>query len=234
MKTKIKFLVLVVGLLFCASNVMAQVFLYDQSRAISVGGRDGVFYQADVPEWGLVTLYNRANQLTYTEQTIDGRIRCLDEMIDDVVDETWTRPLSLRIVREAFSEAEKNRIERGDRLGIAMVICSQTGRVIEVRFGFHNRSSYATIPVATFRRIELALKEQIWFTPTADGRRMNYIFRYWQQAVVPASPPQSGGNPGGQGSSQGGNAGGPGDTPGGNDPSGGNNNRPTETDIFGR
>ena len=243
MKTKIKLLV-IVGLLFCAANsVVAQVFFYDRSRAISVGGRDGVFLQADVAESGLVTLYNRANQLTYTGQTVDGRPRRFDERIRDVEPDNWTRDLAMRIVREAFSAEEISRIRQGESFGIAMIISPETGRVIEVNFDFFYRSSYATIPVATFRRIELALIEQIRFTPTADGRRMNYIIRFWSQELVPSPsrrspdnrpPPPPPRQPPPSGGSAGGNVGGPGDTPGGNDPSGGNNNRPTETDIFGR
>ena len=243
MRTKIKLLV-IVGLLFCTANsLMAQVRLYDTSRAISVGGRPAVFFQADVAESGGVTLYNRENRLTYVEQTVDGRLRGLDERIRDLEPNNW-RDLAMRIVREAFTAEQISRIRQGENFSIAMIICPQTGKVMEVNFTFHNRSGYATIPVATFRRIELALKEQIRFTPTTDGRRLNYIFRFWHQELVPSPsrrspdnrpppppprqpPPQSGG-------SVGGNAGGPGDTPGGNDPSGGNNNRPTETDIFGR
>jgi len=185
MKTKIK-LLLIVCLLFCASNsIMAQVRLYDTSRAISAGGRDGVFFQADVSESGGVRLYNRVNRFTYAEQTIDGRRRGFDEEIRDLVHSDW-RALAMRIVRESFSASEISRIQQGEVMTIAMIICPQTGRVIEVNFGFSNRSGYATIGVPTFWRIERALKEQIRFTPTAEGRRMNYIIRFWNQELVPS------------------------------------------------
>jgi len=184
MKTKIK-LLLIVCLLFCAGNVMAQTFLYDTSRAISAGGRDGVFFQADVSESGGVRLYNRVNRFTYAEQTIDGRRRGFDEEIRDLVHSDW-RTLAMRIVRESFSASEISRIQQGEHLGIVMIICPQTGRVIEVNFSFSNRSGYATIGVPTFWRIERALKEQMRFTPTAEGRRMNYIIRFWHQELVPS------------------------------------------------
>ena len=189
MKTRIKLLA-IIGLLFFAGNsVMAQTFLYDRSGPFFTGGKDGVFFQADV-EHGLVTLSSRSSRFTHAEQTVDGRRRRFDENIRDLEPDNWTRPLAERIVREAFSAAEISRIQQGDPLGIAMIICPQTGRVIEVNFNFHKRSGYATIPVATFRRIELALREQIRFTSTADGRRMNYIIRFWNQELVPAPRPE--------------------------------------------
>ena len=221
---------------------MAQARLYDWSRAISVGGRDGVFFQADVTRYGLVTLYNRANRFTYAEQTIDGRPRGFDEWIDDVVLFDWLEPLK-RIVREGFSAAEISRIQQGESIGVALIICPQTGRVIEVFFSLSDRSGYATVPVSTFRRIELALKEQIRFTPTADGRRMNYIYRFWNVEAVPSPsrrspyhrlisptpPPPDNPPPGGSGNQSG--SGGQSGSDGSDGLPGGNNNRPPYTDI---
>jgi len=234
MKTKIKLLAF--SLLFCTSNIMAQVFLYDRSGAFFTGGKDGVFFQADVSESGSVTLYNRANRLTYATHTIDGRPIELFERIIDTEPDNWTRPLAERIVNDAFSAAERSRIQPGQVLRIAMFICPQTGRVMEVRFGFSNRSGYATIPVDTFRRIELALREQIRFTPTADGRRLNYIFRTWSHQLVPNMPerrnrlpppppipiPQSPPPPSS-----------PPPPPPPHDPPGGGNNQPPQTEIGG-
>jgi hypothetical protein len=79
-----------------------------------------------------------------------------------------------------------------------MIICSNTGNVKEVEFDFIRTTGYATIPVATYRRLELALKEQVRFPPTAFGRRMNFIVRSVRMDVAQiireqgVTPPNSG------------------------------------------
>ena len=194
MKTKIKLLV-IVGLLFCAGNsAMAQMFRYNASGQHFVGNLgNSVWYQADVDD-DLVILYNRENRLTYARQTIDGRPSTAADVKSGMLlleRDTWTRALAMRIVNEAFTPAQIREIQRGETMIITMFICSQTGEVMEVSFQFSNRSGYATVPAATFRRIELALKEQLRFTPTADGRRLNFVARGWPHQVVPNLPQRS-------------------------------------------
>ena len=58
-----------------------------------------------------------------------------------------------------------------------------TKKVIDVSFSFANRDNFSTIPLSVYRKIELELKKNVWFTPTERGRQFNYIFRWWSQMV---------------------------------------------------
>ena len=175
-----RYILLLIGLLLCASSAVAQTRFYDVTRTFH---ESGFTYQADV-SGGMVTLYNRnAGRFTNVRQTFrDGRlISEEDRMIEDVARET-NRPmmdLAEQIVRNTFSTAERNRLIRGERLSLTLIICPNTGNVKEVHFRFMRQSGYATIPVTTYRRMELEIKRQVRFTPTAHGRNMNFIFRGW-------------------------------------------------------
>lgn len=37
----------------------------------------------------------------------------------------------------------------------------------------------ATIPVSVYRKIETDFKNSISFTPTAEGKKLNYIYYWW-------------------------------------------------------
>ena len=77
-------------------------------------------------------------------------------------------------MHNAFTPAERQRI-RGERLTVIMYVDSQTGRVDDVRFVFDRIFGFATIPVSVYRRIELELRDRIQFSPTAEGRRRNFL-----------------------------------------------------------
>ena len=130
-------------------------------------------------------LYNKVNQFTYAQQTYkDGGYVDFDHW-DDVADlqsNTGTTSLAYSIVNNAFSAAEKNRVS-GESLSIAIIISPETGQIIEVYFTFRTKSKYATIPVSVYREIETELKCQIWFTPTEEGKKVNYLMRGWRQEV---------------------------------------------------
>ena len=64
-----------------------------------------------------------------------------------------------------------------------MYIDSSTGKVIEVDFDFLSIDPFATIPISVYRKIEVELKQNIWFIPTAEGKRMNYLVRMWNQEI---------------------------------------------------
>jgi hypothetical protein len=140
---------------------------------------NGYTYKCDIDSYNGITLYNINNQFTYTESTYkNGEIP--PYMIDDVVEETWTKPHSISIVNNAFSSAEKAWIRAtGHSFSIKMFIDSNTGRVSEVHFTFPKGSRYQQIPLSTFRTIEVNLKSRIWFTLTAEGRKLRYCRRAW-------------------------------------------------------
>ena len=102
--------------------------------------------------------------------------------INDVKDDTWTKRKCYSIVNNAFSVTEKERT-KGRKLNICIYIDSETGKVTEVDFYFTTVSPFATIPVSVYRKIELELKKNIWFVPTAEGKRMNFLVRMWSQEI---------------------------------------------------
>ena len=180
MKTKVKISVLVC-LLFTVTEAAAQTYYYDMTKMFN---ESGYTYQCDI-KYGGVVLYNKTNQLTYQRQTYkDGSYVDFDHWEDfiDVQSDTWTKPLAYGIVSSAFSADEKSRF-KGEPLGIRMFISPETGKVIEVRFDFMRDTGYATVPVSTYRQIETNLKNQIYFIPTVEGKKMNYLMRGWMQVV---------------------------------------------------
>jgi hypothetical protein len=87
---------------------------------------------------------------------------------------TQMRQLVHTIVHNAFTPAERQRL-RGATLDVTLYINSHTGSVDDVQFVFWIDRGFATIPVSTYRRIELELKNRIRFAPTAEGRRRNFL-----------------------------------------------------------
>ncbi len=179
MKTPLK-IILVLSALLYMSEAVAQTYYYDVTKTFY---ESGYTYQCDVK--GMVVLYNKENKFTYTDQTYkDGSYSSIDNWVRDVEKDAWTKALAYSIVNNAFSEAEKNRVRgRGEALGVTMIISPETGKVIEVEFDFSRKDGYATIPVSVYRQIETELKSKICFTPTAEGKKKNYLMRFWQQEV---------------------------------------------------
>ncbi|GHT75911.1 hypothetical protein AGMMS50262_12700 [Bacteroidia bacterium] len=162
------------------SEVTAQTYYYSTTKTFN---ESGYTYQCDI-KYGGVVLYNKANQYTYKNQTYkDGSYLDIDwAEVDDVQNETWTKPMAWDIVNKAFTTTEKKRF-KDEALGITMIINPETGKVIEVSFDFMPKSGYATVAVSTYRKIETELKNKIWFTPTTEGKKANYLMRFWMQKV---------------------------------------------------
>lgn len=93
-------------------------------------------------------------------------------------DDNWTRTKRYSIVKNVFSTEQKL---SGSELLTILIINATTGKVDEVYFEFHNQDPYKIIPVSVFREIEVEIKKNIWYTPTAEGRKLNYILRWWDQ-----------------------------------------------------
>lgn len=176
MKTRMKTFTSLFLSLLCSVNIVAQTNYYTVTKTFH---QDGYIYQCDVDQGDKsVTLYNKDNKLTYTDQVYKatGKKLPIFNDLDDVLDDDWTRDKSEKIVNSAFSAAQRNAV-KGSSLGISMFINPDTGKVIEVRFSTVSFSPFATIPVSVYRKIEVDLKNNIWFTPTDDGKKLNYIFR---------------------------------------------------------
>lgn len=174
-----KTLLTMIGLLFSAV-ITAQTNYYTATKTFY---EDGYTYQCDVSASKSVTLYNKDSKWTYERQiyTSTGDPFVMpDAGIDLTEDDTWTHAKRYSIVKNAFTVVEKERV-KGDELIISLVINSNTGKIDEVYFEFVNFDPYATIPVSVFRKIEMELKESVWYIPTAEGKKLNYILLWWSQ-----------------------------------------------------
>ena len=179
MKT-LKLNITFIGLLFIL-NTQAQAYLYNETKTFY---ENGYTYQADKADYGIVTLYNKANQFTYAPQeNRDGSpLGNTDYLPPPMERESWTRPLSMSIVNNAFSPEEKQRV-KGSKIDVSMTVDSSTGKIIEVDFGLYYNTPESTIPVSTYRKIEEALKNQISFTPTEAGRKLKFFRIGWMHTV---------------------------------------------------
>ena len=191
---KTRNVIVLVSLFFITGSVAAQTRFYDVSRTFPLD--NGVTYQADVGGCGFVTLYNKAaGNFVNVHQTFrDGSLISREDRLryDDVVAENSSRMRELghQIICNGFSAEERRRLRRDERLNVSLIICSDTGNVKEVHFRFMYDDAFATIPPATYHRIEQELKRQLLFTPTDFGRSMNYIFRGWFMDGLWAPPIQ--------------------------------------------
>jgi hypothetical protein len=88
----------------------------------------------------------------------------------------------ISIVNNAFSTIEKQKI-RGNKLGVNLYLNSISGRVEEVDFTFVTFNQYATIPVSVYRKIETDIKKELLYTPSPQGKELNYIGIWWSQEV---------------------------------------------------
>ena len=175
------FISLIVYLCY-AVCIYAQSNLYKETKLIQ---EDGYTYQCKVSSTILVDLYNIDQQFvkqTQTNRRTGKNSGIKDSYTPQFERETWSRPKCYSIVRNAFSEEEKQRL-KGQRLTISLYIHPDTGKVVDVSFSFSNRENFATIPIDVYRKIELELKKNIWFVPTEHGKQFNYILLWWEQIV---------------------------------------------------
>ncbi len=175
-----KTLIIFISILFSATYMYAQTNYYATTKTFN---QDGYIYQCDVRASGFVTLYNKSNKLINVypvyKNTGESFVQT-DAGIELFEGDTWTRSKRFSIVNAAFSDSEKQRI-KGYDFNIKMYINSSTGRVDEVSFEFHKSDPFAAIPISVYRKIEIELKKDIWFTLTAEGKMLSYIFYWWAQ-----------------------------------------------------
>ena len=144
----------------------------------------------------MVYLYNKDYKDVYTKQetviqnAYEDSILALPDpegrfLLTDVpmqIEKREHYPREEDFICTLFSEEEKQRV-KGYSLGIVLHINPNSGKIDGVIFNFLNDQPFATIPVSTYRNIELKLKETMTYTPTAYGKRQNYIFQGWVQEV---------------------------------------------------
>ncbi len=84
------------------------------------------------------------------------------------------------MVNGLFTSQQKAQL-RGKFVFIELKIDSSTGRIADVYFRIERNGPFANIPVETYRSIEQSLKQNLTFTVTAKGRKMNYLQLSWPQ-----------------------------------------------------
>ncbi|MFV0546850.1 MAG: DUF5043 domain-containing protein, partial [Bacteroides sp.] len=171
-------------LLACFGVVYAQKYYYTVTKTFN---EDGYTYQCNVSTSKFFTLYNKASRfISVRQQYKDGRP--LDEKFHNmprtyyVKDDSWTKPKCYSIVNNAFASFDKNRL-RGEELMILLYIDSTTGKVADVEFNFVTVNPFSTVPLSIYRNIELEIKKHIYFIPTPEGNKLNFLFHFWEQEI---------------------------------------------------
>jgi len=184
MKTDYRLLVTII-LLFVVQYTMPQINYYPSTKTFY---EDGYVYQCDLDETGRVTLYNKDNRFTYARYANRDGSRVPSDVllgrVQLIEDDNWTRRKCDEIANNIFSATEREKVAKKE-YSVHMIVDTSTGKVSEVYFSFMYNGPFVTVPVSTFRKLELALKEKIWFTITPAGKKLKFILRGWRQEVSP-------------------------------------------------
>lgn len=174
-----KYVVLIIATIFTIG-----LFAQNNSTVTTVIEGDGYTYVKEIRKSRLVDLYNQENKYTnvplvYKET---GERPPFDLREKRVEDDDWSSLHSELIVNRAFTNEQKQLV-RGHKLGVAIYIDSTTGKVVETEFTFPEMSPMSEIPLSVFRKIELDMKNEIYFTLTDAGRKYNYVHFSWIQKI---------------------------------------------------
>jgi len=129
---------------------------------------------------GTVRIYNADYQNQWEEQTqvYKETGKYFDSnwgKINPIVDDYSMSQKVLNIIDNAFTKEFTASLKDKERLNVVMFLNSETGKVEEVSFWFTHFGPFATLPLSTYRNIELQLIRDISYTPTAIGKQLNYI-----------------------------------------------------------
>jgi hypothetical protein len=132
-----------------------------------------------------VELYNAANIFVDVEWKYkDGTpVPFMNEEGDDTLDFTDSSQSvreTIDMVAGCFTTSQKAMLS-GRSVFITVLFNSSTGTIADVYFGFFRNDPFVSIPVETYRSVELALKQNLTITLTDEGRTLNYIPLYWNQ-----------------------------------------------------
>lgn len=179
-----KKILILISFLFSVVFALAQTTNYYMET--KTFHEQGYTYQCDVIEKAkFVRLYNKENKFTYADQinrSTGKTITVAEENEEHIERETWSKPKCFSIINNAFSSIEKQSV-KGKAFTIILYINPDDGKIGEVEYQFVSFGPYATIPVSVYHKIEVELKRDIWFTPTKEGTKYNYIFMGWRHEV---------------------------------------------------
>ena len=176
--------IIFITMLFFATLSVAQTNYYTTSKTFY---ENGYIYRCDLCASRFVDLYNVNNK--WIGQFPSYKSTGERFVVPDVGIDLFTHASCLEnkekvenIVKAAFTAAQKQTIANQD-ITLTMYINTDTGKIDDVCFRFLNNEPYAYIPVSVYRNIELAIKENIQFVLTDEGRKLNFI--YWWTTVIP-------------------------------------------------
>ena len=169
----------ILGLLLATNAIVAQTNYYTQSKVFQQNG-----YTYKVNYAPFVELYNAENKWIDKEPTYKDTGEFFDSensRFELTFNSSWDKAISLcdSIIRAEFSTADMERISNNtDKITVALYVNSETGAIEEVSFSFYRESPYAYIPVSTYRRIELAIKENVRLSLANDYKILTFVY-YW-------------------------------------------------------
>ena len=167
----------ILGLLLATNAIVAQTNYYTQSKVFQQNG-----YTYKVNYAPFVELYNAENKWIDKEPTYKDTGEFFDSensRFELTFNSSWDKAISLcdSIIRAEFSTADMERISNNtDKITVALYVNSETGAIEEVSFSFYRESPYAYIPVSTYRRIELAIKERVHLSLANDYNILTFVY----------------------------------------------------------
>ena len=169
----------ILGLLIATNVIVAQTNYYTESKVFQQNG-----YTYKVNYAPFVELYNAENKWIDKEPTYKDTGEFFDSensRFELTFNSSWDKAISLcdSIIRAEFSAGDMERISNNtDKITVALYVNSETGAIEEVSFSFYRESPYAYIPVSTYRRIELAIKENVRLSLADDYKILTFVY-YW-------------------------------------------------------
>ena len=176
--------IIFIAMLFCTVFSAAQTNYYTTSKVFY---SNGYIYQCDSSDSRRIELYNVSNKWigeTVSYKSNGETFVVPDEGIDLFTSASWftNKNKCKSIVYDMFTDVQKQTFA-DEELELIMHINTETGKIDDVCFSFLKDEPYAYIPVSVYRNIELAIKENIQFVLTDEGRKLNFI--YWWRSVIP-------------------------------------------------
>ncbi len=166
-----------------ATITHGQSIYYNESKEIH--GKDYT-YTCDVKNGVFITLVNNETVYRGCKQIVTSsneEVKKEEAPFLKNDDKSHKQLLAVcnSILSQYFTtEAEK----KHTTLILNVYINPQTGRIADVKYCFSTNRKYAQLSPDVFRELELCLKQNVLFEPTAEGRKANYIFRqtvYYQK-----------------------------------------------------
>lgn len=84
------------------------------------------------------------------------------------------------IVDDAFSKEQAENLN-GQKMRIELNIAPIDGQITDVYFNYITISEYVDIPIEVYRNMEVRFKNEVHFTPTELGSKLNYCLLSWVQ-----------------------------------------------------